>query len=55
MDAFWKHEITRYSWGDFIDIICSNCKKFPLYRDEEEVYSPYCPWCGCKMINSKEE
>lgn len=55
MEAFWKDEIIPQSWGNFIYKICSNCHKLPLEREEYEVYSPYCPWCGCKMTNAEEE
>lgn len=54
MEAFWKDEIILHSWGDFIYKICSNCHKLPLKREDYEVYSPYCPWCGCKMTNAEE-
>lgn len=55
MDAFWEDVITQYSWGEFLKIRCSNCKQAPLERQEFNVYSPYCPWCGCRMTNVKEE
>ena len=55
MEAFWEGVTTNYLWGNFMDTKCSNCKKAPLQRQEQEVLSPYCPWCGCKMTNAEEE
>lgn len=55
MEAFWKDEDIETGWGSFHVIRCSNCKQPPLERQEYEVYSPYCPWCGCKMTNAEEE
>lgn len=55
MKAFWKEKIEVYSWGKYVGIICSNCKKAPLEKQEQEALTPYCPWCGCKMTNAEEE
>lgn len=55
MEAFWTNAHTDYSWGHFEYIVCSNCKQNCLEREEQEVLSPYCPWCGCKMTNAEEE
>lgn len=55
MGAFWEDSITTYQWGTRVFKRCSNCKKFPLEVKDRQILSPYCPWCGCRMINSKEE
>ena len=55
MESFWEDKIIRFAWGDFKYKICSNCHKLPLEREGQEVYSPYCPWCGFKMTNAEEE
>ena len=31
--------------------ICSNCGRFTLDWDKEELLTPFCPWCGSKMEN----
>lgn len=54
MEAFWKDEIIPQPRGIFIYKICSNCHKLPLEREEQVIYSPYCPWCGFKMTNAGE-
>lgn len=55
MNAFWEDDILVYPWGTLVFKRCSNCKEPPLERQEQEVLSPYCPWCGCKMTNAEEE
>lgn len=55
MIAFWEDVLTEYSWGNFEHKRCSNCKQPPLERQEQEVLSPYCPWCGFEMSNEVEE
>lgn len=55
MEAFWKRKIINYNCGNLIITMCSNCECAPLDSQEEEVLSPYCPWCGCKMTNAEEE
>lgn len=51
MEAFWED----YTWGKLVFKRCSHCKKLPLELNEYDVLSPYCPWCGCRMINAEEE
>ena len=55
MEAFWEEKIIKYDFGGLIYTRCSNCEGAPLDSQEEEVLSPYCPWCGCKMTNAEEE
>lgn len=55
MEAFWIEVTELCSWGKYVFIRCSNCAKTPLENEEQEVLSPYCPWCGCKMTNAEEE
>lgn len=55
MEAFWIEVTELCSWGKYVFIRCSNCAKTPLESEEQEVLSPYCPWCGCKMTNAEEE
>ena len=55
MEGFWEEKIIKYSCGNLIITICSNCEQAPLELQEHKVLSPYCPWCGCKMTNAEEE
>ena len=55
MKAFWEDDTIVYVWDTLVSKRCSNCKHAPLEKQEYEVYSPYCPWCGCKMTNAEEE
>lgn len=56
MEAFWEdYNMIESVWGNLVFTRCSHCKKAPLEHEEQEVLSPYCPWCGCKMTNAEEE
>ena len=35
--------------------MCSYCKERPLYKQNNEVLSNYCPNCGAKMDGGKQE
>ena len=54
MNAFWEDDILVYSGGNLVFKRCSNCKEPPLEWEEQEVLSPYCPWCGFNMTNAEE-
>lgn len=55
MEAFWIEVTELCSWGKYVITRCSHCAQAPLESEEQEVLSPYCPWCGCKMTNAEEE
>lgn len=55
MEAFWIEVTELCSWGKYVTTRCSHCAQAPLESEEQEVLSPYCPWCGCKMTNAEEE
>lgn len=55
MEAFWEDDIIEYPWDRLVFKRCSHCKKASLESEEQEVLSPYCPWCGFRMINADKE
>lgn len=49
-------EVVRGRWekaSEFMPIYrCSICKERNLFKNGDNVFSPYCPYCGAKMKNS---